>query len=782
LDDRTSLDPLDLPLGDTKRVLDVTRGRFARTVPGWPPDLAIDERSPGELREELGERRLGPNDLLALAVGPDQAQPGDGMEQLAALDSLGPGTRFALLVSGGRDAPPDSLLADRLAAHDARIHEILPAGRGTVIALGVRLGPGDDAAADGPTVDADPVRHGLRLVNEARLSLRPSDDAEESSSAGTPADTAARFEIRRLNRRVRELQEEVSRLESSTSYRLGNSLVRAARSPRRSLRLASEMVQLWRARSDYRGRIKPAGPRSRVDSLSAWYEAIRVSPERLLLAHSSGPAGARTRLVLAAITTDATAQLLSADAVIHRLGPNDALLALERADPDVVLVETAAFGAGHSWAYAGHPAATERDLRLLEVVDAARAMGRPTVLWWTATRPDPVGLGHFAGRFDLMLAADPDRELPFWSVGVQLSRFNDIGLDPRRAGPPLLLGGWDPRAPYETRLGFQKLLEAAVPLGLEVRVDAHALDEALQFPDSVRARLGEPSDLLASAGLMRSHPLLIVPPTATGTDTALRAIACGARVVTIPIPGLGEAGGQALSVVADPSTAEAALGDAIAAGPRADEDVRVELRRLFAEHAVAVRLAALTDRLGSRIDPLADRRVTIVAALGGPAEAKAQRVVEDLLGQVLRPTEVILVPASGDPVPAGAIDRLAEASIRAVVVDPRSADASWAAIAQGAGSAWLAPWSTDRGHPPHHLLDLLLAAEMSGADAVGFVAGRGSRYVDDLRIGTAILRTERAADALAGVPFTELDASLAAAGQRGLRLFGLPALDEATAR
>ena len=63
----------------------------------------------------------------------------------------------------------------------------------------------------------------------------------------------------------------------------------------------------------------------------------------------------RIRPVVAGILTDSTASALAHDAVVNRVGPNDARLVVERTEPDIVLVETAALGPGRPWAHAGIP-------------------------------------------------------------------------------------------------------------------------------------------------------------------------------------------------------------------------------------------------------------------------------------------------------------------------------------------------------------------------------------------------------------------------------------------
>lgn len=584
-------------------------------------------------------------------------------------------------------------------------------------------------------------------------------------------------EIRRLNRRLREAEEQAAALEASTSYQLGHSLVEVARSPRKVTRVGRELVRLWRGRASGRGRPRPARSRGEVDSLAAYYQAIRVSPERLLLAHGTGDGGPRTRLVVAGVVRDETAAVLAPDTWLHRLSPNDAVVAVERADPDVVLIETGAFGAGRPWAYTGSPGLAERDRRLLEVIDAARAMGRPAVLWWTAAAPEPVGLLRLADRFDLVLTARPD-DGAAWTPGVQLATFNDVDLDPLRAAAALFVGEWDPRLAPARRDRFAALLEASRAYGLDIRLDPHALGGAESFPASLRGLIHDAADPTAVAGLYRSHPLVIGDPRPDGlaADRVREALACGARIVALVSPDLVALDGDAVRQVVEAADGAAAMAAATAMSPRSATAVRAVARGLFVDHAVPTRLADLASRLGLRLDPLAGRRITLV--LDQRDRADDARLVSDVLGQAHRPVQVIV---RGRDLSAEARAALAAAAIEVAEPAADGTPANWAQVADRATAPWVAAWSTGTPHPRHDLLDLAMAGEMSRADAVGRVADGPSRFVHDLAAGASLVRREL----LAGVPPAGAaalpDAWTRDVARRGARLFGITDLDDAMA-
>ena len=538
---------------------------------------------------------------------------------------------------------------------------------------------------------------------------RDSESRQVAATSGALPNEAALTEIRRLNRRLREAEDQVAALEASTSYRLGHSLVETARSPRKVTRLGRELVRVWRSRAGHGGSRRPAGRHSEVDARASWVGAIRSTPARALLAYSVGGVGQRTRLVVVGLVTDATAATIGPHVELHRIAPQDALAIIERTDPDLVLIETGAFSAGRPWAYTGIPGTTDRETRLLEILDAARALGRPAVLWWSRAAPEPVGIWPLAGRFDLVLDAAGNEGTVPWSPGVQLTRFNNVALDPIRAGGPLFAGAWDERLPADRKGRFDELLQAALRRGLEIAVDAYASGGRASFPVAYQGAIRGRMLPATEAGLYRSHAVVIADPRADliAADQVGAALACGARVVSLPAPDLDDFPDEACRIVG-PGAQETALAGVLAAGPRGQAAIRQVLRLLYDVQAVPVRLSVLAARAGIQIDPLAERRIGV--HVGASATRDAASLVDDLLGQVHRPNVVILRDGAEDDLGAVARATLAGAGI-GVATSPIEDDAT----------PWIAEWDRMVRHHPQYLHDLAVAAEASNADAVAYV-------------------------------------------------------------
>jgi hypothetical protein len=190
-------------------------------------------------------------------------------------------------------------------------------------------------------------------------------------------------------------------LESSTSLRLGQALVAAARTPGRgSLRLPRELYGLWRSRAR-----SVAPPTATSASTRPTDEG---AGDGLHLAHRSVSFGTR-RLEIAGVLRPDTTAAIGADAVVNRLLPHDGRMIVERTHPDAVVVQVSACTGTGPWALAGTGAAPDLDRRLHEILGTARASGRAAVLWR-----------------DVPLSAAPGLARLGWDAVVEL----DAGVSP----------------------------------------------------------------------------------------------------------------------------------------------------------------------------------------------------------------------------------------------------------------------------------------------------------------------------------------------------------------
>ncbi|RJL30502.1 hypothetical protein [Bailinhaonella thermotolerans] len=455
--------------------------------------------------------------------------------------------------------------------------------------------------------------------------------------------------LRERDGRIQELAARLAAVEGSVTLRVGQTLVGAARRPgRRMVRLPRDLYRLWRtsARTDVRETSeRPAPAPSQTEAPGTVPSPFLglTEEERLLVAP-------RDRLVIAGVLTPEAVAALEPYAHVVPLTPHAAELVGDLRDPDLVLIQAAACTGHGPWAHLGDPAATDRERRIREVIASSQIRGRPVVLWRDA--PAAPGLRRL-----------PVDEVVEGDLGVPLHLYNPIALDPARSRVPLVHTA-GPRPP-----------EVPGPVAHAVR------HEPARF---------------------REHAVAVVDTEAA----ALRALACGARVVsTVPVPGAAHA--------PDAASLAAETAAAVGAGPRTEEEQREVTRRLFAEHALPVRLAALLSRLGLDAGPLASRRVSVLVT---PAAGDPRTLAAELRAQTLAPAEIVLPAELG-----------ATASELPGVPVRLAPGGGWEGLVAAAREPYVVRWTPGRG--PHALADLLCALECSGADAIGIrppeAAGNG---------------------------------------------------------
>src|SRR6201999_2943881 len=141
-------------------------------------------------------------------------------------------------------------------------------------------------------------------------------------------------------------------------------------------------------------------------------------------------------LVVAGVLTDTSCAALAPDATAEQLLPHDAPFVLEGSGADLVLIEAAALLPGGAWAHAGDPAATDRGRRLAELVDVARALGKPVIFLRNAPSYLMPYLDWLAAACDAGVGG---------GLGGQRARFNPLDLPGRRGTVPVYAEQRDPR-------------------------------------------------------------------------------------------------------------------------------------------------------------------------------------------------------------------------------------------------------------------------------------------------------------------------------------------------
>jgi hypothetical protein len=377
-----------------------------------------------------------------------------------------------------------------------------------------------------------------------------------------------------------------------------------------------------------------------------------------------------------------------------------------------VLIEAAAMLAGSPWAYAGDPAAVDRGRRLGRLIAAARALGKPVIFVRNVSAYLAPGLDWVAASCD---AVCDD------GFGVQLARFNPIGLDAGRPSDPVYAEPRDPREPPAVRALLDAVAETVPVTGA--------------IPWQQRPVL------------YRAHAAFVT----VSADQAREQLACGAHVII--------AGGEEVTGAVVPAAGNGAALLEMVTAVRADQPrplagIITGLREIFAAHATPVRLTALAKLAGLTDAAVTGRQLGVLARADDQAAAAA--LCADLTRQRLAPAEVVVIVEAADAESAevtaravtAALGELADRGtvIRAVpavagrgpaAVADRHGDGvagrpGWVAqAASQARSPWVAVWQAGRERDEAYLLDLACARECSQADAVGH-AGAAFAFTSSL--------------------------------------------------
>jgi hypothetical protein len=512
---------------------------------------------------------------------------------------------------------------------------------------------------------------------------------------GPGEDAGLAAERERLARQLRDTrlqlamtQARLAALEQSATMRFGRTVANAAKRPwPRGALLPRELYRLWRDRG-----VPKSGAANAATALaSAQLTDLAGAGERFLSALTapgalslsdpgialSGAAEASSLVITGALSALGCATLFP-DAVVHPLLPHDADVVLEGTGADLVLIEAAALLPGAPWAYATDPAAADRGRRLARMIVMARALGKPVVLVRNVPASLMPGIGWLASSCDAVLDD---------GLGVQLARFNPVGVTPARPTEPVYASDRDPREAPAVRA---------------------MLDSLTGAPDA-SVRVTAPRSWRGLPALYREHAVFVT----ASADQAAEQLASGARVIGPLGSGL------------DADSVRAELEAARAASPRSLTEIRGVLRDVFTSHATPARLTALARAAGLPAGLVGGRQIAVLATV--TSAAQAGRLAAALLGQRLRPAELVAVtgavPAAEAASVRDALGMLTDQGLRVVTTDAAPAHADWPRpLARLAGVPWVAPWDTSgAADPPDtYLLDLACARECAQADAVGF--------------------------------------------------------------
>ncbi len=467
----------------------------------------------------------------------------------------------------------------------------------------------------------------------------------EAGEAGEDAGVAAERE--RLSRQLRDTRMQLamtearlSALEQSATMRFGRTIANAAKKPwPRGALLPRDLFKLWRDR----GAPKTGAANAATALASAQLADLKGTGGRFLSALTApgatpvadparalaGTAGSPDGLVVTGALSALGCATLAPDAVVHPLLPHDADIVVEGTGADVVVVQASALLPGEPWAHATDPAAADRGRRLARMIVMARSLGKPVILMRDVPHSLMPGIGWLAASCDAVLDG---------GFGVQLARFNPVGVTSARPTSPVYAGERDPREAPAVRA----LLDA---------LTGTARDGS--GPDGSGAvRLTGARSWRSLPALYRDHAVFVTASAEQGREQ----VASGAQVIGPLGSGL------------DAATVRGQLEAARGARPLSLTEIRARLRDISVEHSTPARLAALVKAAGLPASLVSGRQIGVLTTVTDTAQAS--RLAATLLGQRLRPSEVIAgCPAGTAGAVRAALGTLTGHGIRVEVTD-----------------------------------------------------------------------------------------------------------------
>lgn len=208
--------------------------------------------------------RIAAGTMAITALGPDPRVHGDPEAAAELIGRLETGGRAIILFGWEPTELPYHRILDALTRHSCQVLQVAVVDLPSVMSgavvervealLAPRNTIGEPVLAG--VADADPLAIELRMANElafgafvtraVRAALEsPDETAERRLGLGR---AQAERQIKERDARIAALEKRVKALESSTSYRIGGTFVRAAKSPRGLIRLPVDLWRIWRGR------------------------------------------------------------------------------------------------------------------------------------------------------------------------------------------------------------------------------------------------------------------------------------------------------------------------------------------------------------------------------------------------------------------------------------------------------------------------------------------------------------------------------------------------------
>ncbi|WP_308440367.1 glycosyltransferase family protein [Sediminihabitans luteus] len=445
------------------------------------------------------------------------------------------------------------------------------------------------------------------------------------------------------------------------------------------------------------------------------------------------------------------------------LDPSTGVRVLDDEPIDLLFVESAWNGNGGAWQYHLTGPTAPRPA-LVDLVEACRARGIPTVFW---NKEDPVHFEDFldtARLFDRVCTTDGDmipgyraalghdrvELLPFAAQPTIHNPVRSHGHGPQR---DVAFGGTyfahkypERREQMDVLLGGALDASAHMEHGLEIFSRFAGRDERYQFPPPLDERVVGSLDYEQMLTAYREYKVFLNVNSIVGSPTmcarrVLEISACGTPVVTTPSPAISALfEPDEVFVVHDREEAAHTVRALVGSAELRDRATHRARRRIWREHTYGARVQRVLHDVGlATTSTLPRPRVTALVSTCRPHR------LDDVVATVAAQRDVdvqLAVLAHGFEVDADELRRSAkEAGIDDVLVLHADADVPLGEclnrLVRAADGDVVAKMDDDDLYGPYYLSDQLDALAYSGADVVG----KQARYVYVERQDVTLLRS-----------------------------------------
>lgn len=544
------------------------------------------------------------------------------------------------------------------------------------------------------------------------------------------------LELDGLRSRIRKLQAATE----SVSFHVGKALVAVGRSPSTLWRLPARLWRIYRSVRPKRSRRKLRGQ-------------VSFPPLQIPTPDTSGLP------VVAAILDTFSEYCFRFEADLVLLTPDDWAEQMDRAEPALLLVESAWIGNNRAW----HRLIADNwklsDNPLQDLLSYCRSHRIPSVFW---NKEDPPSYETFidaAKGFDVILTTDADC-IPKYKTACGHDRVYPMPFaaqpklhNPRREADwprhrVAFAGSWATRRERGETLGW--LLDAALPFGLHIfdrnlnRKDLGSRATALSFPDryhpAIKGSLGY-SEMLTA---YRCYGVLLNTNSVTDSPTmfsrrVFESLGCGTPVVSTESVGMRRLLGDHVRVARSSEEASSHLRTLFDDEEARAREAHLAYRHVHENHTYRHRMADIRQWAG--LPERDDTTVAVSILVVVRDHTRAIRAIEDFEGQSHSEKELLLV-LHGSSFDLDVIRQRARASTHVHILNVSDDTTVGVCLNQGVQTAsgeYVAVFDDGCIYGERYIADIIVAANFADAE----ILGKGTYYVCTGDSGILALRAPR---------------------------------------